>query len=115
VASETLLKEIATGQGETLSQAARRFPSTRRGRPVTLGCLLRWVLEGARTADGRRVRLEAARVGGRWLTTAGAITRFVAAQTPDLDAPAAAPSPRSAGLRRRAAEAAGRELERAGA
>jgi hypothetical protein len=82
---------------------------------VTLGCLLRWVLDGIRTADGLRVRLEAARLGGRWLTTAGALARFAAAQTPDLDAPADTPVPRGATQRRRAAERAGRELERAGA
>jgi hypothetical protein len=57
--------------------------------------------------------LEAARLAGRWLTSAPAIERFLAAQTPRLDAPAT-PVPRSPGQRRRASERAAAELQRLG-
>jgi hypothetical protein len=48
--------------------------------------LWRWITEGVRLPDGSRVRLEAARLGGRWLTSEPALRRFLAAQTPELGA-----------------------------
>jgi hypothetical protein len=39
-----------------------------------------------RLPDGSTLRLEAARLGGRWLTSRAAVWRFLAAQTPDLSA-----------------------------
>src|SRR5690242_13021128 len=103
--TEQLLEEIEAGRGETLTRAAKRVPRSRRDRPVTLGCLLRWVTEGVVGPDGRRIYLEAARLAGKWVTTPGAIRRFVAAQTPNTDEEA--PSPRSPAQRRRASERAG--------
>jgi hypothetical protein len=102
--------------GETLlslSQAARRLPPGRNGRPVTLSCLLRWVLDGAPGPDGRRVRLGAVRLGGRWLTSVEALARFAAALTPRLDDDPA-PAPRTPKQRRRASDRAGKELDRVG-
>jgi hypothetical protein len=94
-----------------LSEAAKRLPPNRRGRPVTLSCVLRWVLDGVRTRD-RKVRLEAVRLGGRWLTSKEAIQRFAEQLTPRFeDAPAA--MPRSPAARRRASERAAKELEAA--
>src|SRR6516162_7473422 len=100
-----LFEEIAQGQGKSLSQAPTLFPPARRNRPVTLSCLIRWVLKGARAFDGRWVKLEAARCSGRWITTPQAIGRFLAAQTPSLENQQnpVARSPRS---RRKAAEQA---------
>ena len=69
---------------------------------------------------GRRVRLEAIRCGGRWLTSVDAVQRFIEAQTPDdLDPPAGvavpqSPTPRPTAKRERAADRAGRELSRLG-
>ncbi|HEX4613273.1 MAG TPA: DUF1580 domain-containing protein [Urbifossiella sp.] len=95
----------------SLSQAAARFPGHRgadRLRPATL---TRWILKGARAVDGRRVKLEALRVGCRWLTSSPALARFAAAL-----GPAAAPPPaRSPAARTRASDRAGAELERLGA
>jgi hypothetical protein len=113
VPTDLLLSEIADGQGEPLAVAARRLPPSRRGRPVTLSCLLRWVTSGVRLPDGTRLRLEAARCAGRWLTTPGAIRRFVDAQTPRLNG-AAPETPRAPSARRRAAERAERELAKIG-
>ena len=113
--TNTLLEEIEAGQGETLTRAARRVPRTRQDKPVTLSCLFRWVTAGVVGQDGRRVKLEAARIAGKWVTTPGAIRRFVAAQTPNLtDTPLSAPPPRSTNRRRRASEKAAAELEKMG-
>jgi hypothetical protein len=111
--SDKLLAEIEAGESETLVRAARRVPRTRQDRPVTLGCLLRWITTGVIGPNGQRVRLEGARLAGKWVTTPGAIRRFVEAQTPRLDGDQA-PPPRTAAKRQRASERAARELERAG-
>lgn len=97
----------------TLSQAARLLPPSRHGSPVTLSCLLRWVLTGIRLPDGAVVRLEAVRLGGRWLTSREALQRFAVAQTPRLDDPSQR-APRSPGARTRASQRAARALERLG-
>jgi hypothetical protein len=76
--------------GETvlnLAQAAARLPGHRdnaRLHPVTIQ---RWILAGIRAPGGRLVRLEAVRVGSRWLTSAEAIDRFAAALTSSAEAP----------------------------
>lgn len=80
--SQQLLQEISAGHGLSLTQLARRLPSSRRGRPVSLSCVLRWILDGARDNSGQRIRLEAARLAGKWISTPQALARFMAAQTP---------------------------------
>lgn len=95
----------------TLTQAARMLPPSRRGRPVSLSCVYRWILDGVKTPHGR-VRLEAIRAGGRWLSSAEALQRFVEAQTPDLaDRPQL---PRTPTARRRASERADAQLQKIG-
>jgi hypothetical protein len=103
-------------QAETpisLGQAARLLPTGRRGRPVTLSCVLRWVLDGVKLPNGQTVRLEAVRMGGRWITSVEALERFAARQTPRLDSEPA-PAPRSPTKRQRASEQAAQELEKHG-
>ena len=97
----------------SLAAAARLLPPGRRGRPVTLSCLLRWVIDGVRV-PGRtdRVRLEAIRMSSRWITSVEALERFAARQTPDFSNPP--PMPRSPNARQRASERAARELEKHG-
>jgi hypothetical protein len=102
----------------SLSQVARRLPPGRRGRPVTISCILRWILDGVRLPSGEVVRLEAVRLGGRWLTTLEAVARFADRQTPKLT-DAAAPVPSGAALRaparrQRESERAADELTRIG-
>ena len=94
--------------------AAKRFPSTRWGRPVNLSCVLRWVLDGVLTVSGERVRLEAARNAGRWVTTAPAIRRFLERQNSDAVSSEAVDVGRTPGKRQRASERAAAELERVG-
>src|SRR4051812_1922513 len=110
---EQLLAEITAGQGEPLTKAARRFPSARQDRPVTLSCLVRWITHGMKGPNGQRIRLEAARLAGRWITTPGAIGRFIEGQTPRAD-DVPAPAPRTPKARRRASERAAEALQRAG-
>jgi hypothetical protein len=108
-----LLEEIEAGLGEPLTRAARRVPRTRQDRPVTLSCLLRWITLGVIGPNGERIKLEAARLAGRWLTTPGAIRRFVAAQTPCQDTTPITPRT-GRGMRQRAAEQAGQQLDQMG-
>jgi hypothetical protein len=109
-----LLNEIENGQGESLNVAARRIPSARQGKAVTLSCLLRWVFNGVKGPGGERIKLEAARVAGRWVTTPAAIRRFIERQTPRLDGEPAPPLIRSASKRQRASEKAAKALEKLG-
>jgi hypothetical protein len=98
----------------SLAAAARLLPPGRRGRPVTLSCVLRWVLDGVKTPQGI-VRLEAVRLGGRWLTSVEALERFADRQTPKFDPDAVtAPTPRTSAQCHRASERVERELNRLG-
>jgi hypothetical protein len=73
----------------------------------------RWALKGLPAPDGQRVRLEALRVGGRWVSSWAALQRFAERTTPNLDGETAK-APRSASKRQRASERAGKQLERLG-
>jgi hypothetical protein len=110
MSTDKLIEEIDAGEGLTLAQLAKRCPRTRQGKPVSLGCVLRWVLKGARDPNGKPVCLEAARLGGKWITTPAAFRRFIERQTPRLEP---SQTPRTAAKRQRAADRAARELEAA--
>src|SRR5215468_8961652 len=86
-----------------LLQVARNLPPSRSGRPVSFSCVFGWVRAGIPGPDGRRVRLEAVRVGGRWLTTEEALARWAGRLTPLLDSEPA-PAPRTPTQRKRAAQ-----------
>jgi hypothetical protein len=111
--TQTLLDEIAAGQAIYLATARLLFPRYRLARPVTSSCVFRWTKDGVRGPDGQRVRLEAARLAGRWVTTRAAIARFIAAQTPRLDTHPA-PAPRASAARQRASERAAQALDELG-
>jgi hypothetical protein len=98
----------------SLSEAARLLPRGRRNRPVTLSCVLRWVLDGVRLPSGSAVRLQAVRMGGRWLTSKEALQRFADAQTPRLDGQPEQPAPRAPSARQRDSERAAAALEKVG-
>jgi hypothetical protein len=103
LANETLLG---------LGQAARRVPSGRANRPVNPSTIFRCIHDGVKRWDGSVVRLEAVRLGGRWLTSLEALQRFAEAQTPALADPA--PTPRTPTARQRASERAAAELAKVG-
>ena len=75
------------------------------------------ILTGVRGLSGRRVKLEALRVGSRWLTTEAALQRFSdALGGTDAAAPPNPPAPpRSPAARQTASERAAAELEALGA
>ena len=106
-----VLTEVLAGHALSMGQAARRFPPYRGNRPVNPSTIFRWIKDGVRLPDGRSVHLEAARVGGRWLTSEQALARFIGAQTPAVGQPTPVPTPKQ---RKRAAERAGELLDKLG-
>lgn len=112
-----VLSEIHRGEGLSLAAAGRLFPGHRGGNSVYPSTVFRWVVKGSRTPTGASVRLDAVRVGGRWLTSRAAVARFVAALTAAVDpAPTdSTPAVRPPSARRKSADRAARELERRGA
>jgi hypothetical protein len=111
--TDQLLSEIAAGESIYLVQAAKLLPAHRQGKPVTLSCLIRWISPGVLGPSGERIKLEAARLAGKWVTTRAALARFVAAQTPTL-ALESGPPPRSAAARTRTSERVAKQLETLG-
>jgi hypothetical protein len=97
----------------SLAAAARLIPPARKGKRTHLSTLLRWILTGAKAPDGTVVRLDAIRLGGRWMTSAAALQRFAEQLTPRLDSPAP-PDVRTPTQRQRACDQASRNLEKAG-
>jgi hypothetical protein len=65
----------------SLAQVPQFLPPGRGGRPVCFRSVLRWVQEGQRAPDGRIVKLEAIRIGGRLCTSREALQRFGEALT----------------------------------
>jgi hypothetical protein len=61
-----------------LSEAVMLLP-----RPVNRETIARWSSRGVRRPGGGRARLETIRLGGRLLTTAGAVRRFPAELAPE--------------------------------
>jgi hypothetical protein len=57
------------------------------GEPVTVAAVRYWIRTGIGTPNGR-VRLEACRLGGRWVTSREALGRFARALTAQVAVPA---------------------------
>jgi hypothetical protein len=96
-----VLTEIQGGGGMSLSGVGRQFPGHRGGPAVDPSTVFRWVTKGL-SVGGRTVKLEAIRVGHRWLTSSQAVARFVAALTPTDVLPASAPTASTSDPARRA-------------
>jgi hypothetical protein len=105
--------DLTTESTLSLTQATHLLPQGRRGAKPTLSCILRWVLKGARSPAGDIVRLEAIRLGGRWVTSREAIQRFAERLTPNLNDNQVSPV-RTPCKRHRASERAAKELEKIG-
>jgi hypothetical protein len=106
--------DLTTETPLPLATAAKLVPPGRNGRRTHLSTLLRWILRGAKSPSGVVVRLEAARLGSRWLTSREALQRFSAALTPRLDSATPPSGHRTPKQRERASERADRELDEAG-
>lgn len=113
----TVISEIIGGDALTMGEAAKLLPAHRGEGHATVSSIWRWTTSGAKAADGRVVKLEAARFGGRHLTSRAALARFAAAlSAPDTSPDTPAPkTTRPPAERRRAADAARKRLEAAGA
>lgn len=96
----------------SLAQAAVKLPGHRGAKRLHPATLTRWILTGVRGVDGRRVKLEAVRVGCRWLTSEAALQRFADALG---SPPADNPPPRTPTARQKASERAAAELRATGA
>ena len=77
---DVLLDEILAGKGLGVAQVAKIWPSYRGDKATSPSLITRWITDGVETPSGGRVRLEAVRLSGRWVTTEGALKRFLAAQ-----------------------------------
>jgi hypothetical protein len=108
--------DLAKEERLSLQQAAKLYPSSRNGRPTHISTPLRHITKGVRLASGERVRLEGARLGGRWITSVQAMERFMARLTAGAlgDATTNAPIIRTTRQRRRELDRVDRELVEAG-
>lgn len=113
-AMATILSEVKSGQGIGLSEACKLFPPFRPGQRTHPATLTRWIQFGVRGLNGNKIKLDAVRCGSRWITTAGAIERFLIAQQ-QQPINNDQPTDRTPRQRNAAAEAAIRELEAMGA
>jgi Protein of unknown function (DUF1580) len=105
--------DIASEEVLSLAQAAKLLPPGRLGRPCAFPTILRWCLSGARSLDGRLVKLECLRLGGKWITSRQAIQRWAEALTPQMDDAPSQPT-QTMKQRKRRAEKETRELEKLG-
>jgi hypothetical protein len=106
-----VLTEIISGDALGLSAAARLLPAHRGAGGASATTVWRWIRTGTRTSDGRVVKLEAARIGTRWLTSKAVLTRYMTALTPvTLDAVSPVLTP-TATQRQRDREAATKRLD----
>jgi hypothetical protein len=60
-------------------------------RPIHAGTIIRWITRGV-CVRGQTVKLDAIRLGGRWVTSRSALDRFMARLTAASSAEAAPPS-----------------------
>ncbi len=72
----SVLEEIVAGEGMTMGEAAKLFPAHRGKGRASTSTIWRWITEGATGPDGTVVKLEAAKFGGRHITTKKALMRF---------------------------------------
>jgi hypothetical protein len=79
---------------------------------VSFPTVWRWCLRGLPGPSGERVRLEAGKLGGKWVSSWPALQRFLLARTPDLDDEPA--TLRSPAKQMKAATRAGKALEKIG-
>jgi hypothetical protein len=104
--------DLFSEQAISFAEAARALPRGRRGRPVSISCLTRWRINGVRLPSGECIRLEALRLGGRWVTTREAIQRFAERITPNREN--STPESRTPSKRAKAISTSERKLDATG-
>jgi hypothetical protein len=108
--------DLTTEASLPLAAAAKIVPPGRNGKRTHVSTLIRWITRGAPAPDGSCVRLEAVRLGSRWVTSREALARFTERLTPKFSEPTGKPAnaPRSPASRRRASDRAAAELKKLG-
>ena len=109
--------DLATERHLYLHAAVKLYPLSHTGRPVHISTVLRHITKGVRLPSGEIVRLEGARLGGRWITSVEAVQRFMERLTGCMlnDPGTASPSTiRTTRQRRRDLERVDDELAQAG-
>jgi hypothetical protein len=81
-----LLPEVEAGHGLSMGPAGRVLGG------IDPSSVFRFVTRGTRTADGRLVKLEAIRIGAKWVTTRPAISRYLRALANPIEATPAKPN-----------------------
>ena len=61
--------DLATEKALSLNDASRLLPAGRSGKRCHFSTVLRWILKGTKALDGSIVKLDALRLGGRWITS----------------------------------------------
>jgi hypothetical protein len=113
-----VISEIVSGDGLSLSHAARTIAtgSDTHADPSTIW---RWARKGYKLENGEVIFLEVAKLGGKWLTSKAALTRFlesVTAASTQQDQNTSPPVPqRSAKARSAASQRASAKLAKMGA
>jgi hypothetical protein len=93
-----------------LDEICKILPPSRGAKKTSFTTVLRWIQKGARAANGQVVRLEALRLGCKWISTREAVQRFALKLTEGATSDAPNATPRTPGRRQRAAEQAGQQL-----
>jgi hypothetical protein len=107
--SSVISRELLDGKGLYLAQAAKLLPRYRRDRPVSPSTLFRWIHDGVRLKNGERLRLEAVRISGKFVTTQQALSRFLDQQS--TDTARSLPTIRTSSQRAKAQQLAAARLE----
>jgi hypothetical protein len=102
--------DIETETLIALRDACREPVFCHGGKPIHISGMYRYIMRGAKAANGQRIRLETVRTPGGLRTSREAISRFISTLT---DPGTAIPPPTTA-ARRRQIESAEKELARAG-
>jgi hypothetical protein len=71
--------EVSQGDAVSTSGVGRMLPGRSPGKTVDPSTVFRWISHGIRRSDGARVRLEAIKIGGRFITSKAAVQRFLVA------------------------------------
>ena len=98
----------------SLAAAAKVIPPGRNGKCTHLSTILRWIISGVKNPSGMRIRLEAVRMGSRWVTSWEALRRFSDRLTPKFEDAPPAQVPRSPAARQKADDWAAQKLDTMG-
>jgi hypothetical protein len=105
-----VISEIVAGEALSMGEAGRIIPALRGQKRTDPATIWRWVNRGHKLPDGSILKLEAAKMAGRWLTSKSALARFMeritAASTPQSENTTPPVQTRTATARQKSSERA---------